>query len=151
MPLWSHQAYLKASNGEADDNMGGSVAVSSGDIVIVGASGEDSGTTGIDGDGGDNSAGLSGAAYAFGPILGPISPVAKLPSGMHLEIPGLPWRTLGVEYSPDLSPGSWLDIGDFTQAAGLGTFVDGDPSRCARPEAFYRALRPVREFGTACQ
>jgi hypothetical protein len=42
---WSEQAYLKASNTGANDEFGSSVAVS-GNTVAVGASGEDSSTTG---------------------------------------------------------------------------------------------------------
>ena len=61
---WSQQAYLKASNTDANDGFGGAVAVS-GDIVTVGASGEDSNATGVGGNGADNSAGGSGAAYVF--------------------------------------------------------------------------------------
>ncbi|MCB9854658.1 MAG: thrombospondin type 3 repeat-containing protein [Phycisphaerales bacterium] len=62
--LWSQQAYLKASNTEAGDFFGGSVAVS-GDTVVVTAYFEDSSATGIDGNGADNSAPDSGAAYVF--------------------------------------------------------------------------------------
>jgi hypothetical protein len=61
---WSQQAYLKASNTEADDNFGIPVAVS-GDTVVIGAYGEDSGATGVDGNQSDNSAEDSGAAYVF--------------------------------------------------------------------------------------
>ena len=43
---WSQQAYLKASNTGAGDYFGSSVAVS-GDTVVVGATGEDSSTTGV--------------------------------------------------------------------------------------------------------
>ena len=48
--VWSQQAYLKASNTDADDYFGYSVAVS-GDTVVVGASGEDSNATGVNGGG----------------------------------------------------------------------------------------------------
>ncbi len=61
---WTQQAYLKASNTEAGDRFGFSVAVS-GDTLVVGASSEDSGATGVDGDQSDNSAPSSGAAYVF--------------------------------------------------------------------------------------
>jgi hypothetical protein len=61
---WSQQAYLKASNTGVEDNFGTSVAVS-GDTVVVGAEGEDSNATGINGNRGDNSAAESGAAYVF--------------------------------------------------------------------------------------
>jgi hypothetical protein len=62
---WSQQAYLKASNAEAYDNFGDSVSIS-GDTVVVGAHGEDSHATGINGVGqADNSAADSGAVYVF--------------------------------------------------------------------------------------
>ncbi|MSU37417.1 MAG: hypothetical protein EXS36_20425 [Pedosphaera sp.] len=61
---WTQQAYLKASNAGAFDEFGWSVAVS-GDTVVVGAHYESSNTTGINGNGNDNSAMNSGAAYVF--------------------------------------------------------------------------------------
>jgi len=61
---WSQQAYLKASNTDASDYFGSSVAVS-GDTVVVGASGEDSAATGVNGNQSDNSASGAGAAYVF--------------------------------------------------------------------------------------
>ncbi|MBL9152479.1 MAG: FG-GAP repeat protein [Verrucomicrobiales bacterium] len=61
---WTQHAYLKASNTDAGDSFGGSVAIS-GDTVVVGATGEDSAATGIDGDQFENSAEDSGAAYVF--------------------------------------------------------------------------------------
>ena len=61
---WSQQAYLKASNTGAGDHFGISVAVS-GDTVVVGAHGEDSNATGVNGNQSDNSAIDSGAAYVF--------------------------------------------------------------------------------------
>jgi hypothetical protein len=61
---WAQQAYLKASNSEADDVFGQQVAVD-GDTIVVGAHGEDSAATGVDGDQSDNSADMAGAAYVF--------------------------------------------------------------------------------------
>jgi len=61
---WSQQAYLKASNTGASDAFGTALAAS-GDTIVVGANGEDSSATGIDGDQVDNSAALAGAAYVF--------------------------------------------------------------------------------------
>ena len=61
---WSQQAYLKASNTGAGDYFGCSVAVS-GDTVVVGAYGEDSSATGVNGNQADNSATDAGAAYVF--------------------------------------------------------------------------------------
>ncbi len=61
---WSQQAYLKASNTDAQDVFGFSVAIS-GDTVVVGATGEDSAATGINGDETNNNRASSGAAYVF--------------------------------------------------------------------------------------
>ncbi|RYD36329.1 MAG: choice-of-anchor D domain-containing protein [Verrucomicrobiaceae bacterium] len=60
---WSQQAYLKASNTEAYDRFGHSVAVND-DTVVIGAYCEDSSTMGIDGASNENAAD-SGAAYVF--------------------------------------------------------------------------------------
>ncbi|MBL6764946.1 MAG: choice-of-anchor D domain-containing protein, partial [Verrucomicrobiae bacterium] len=62
--VWSQQAYLKASNTGASDSFGESVGIS-GDLILVGAQGEDSDATGINGDGENDSRSLSGAAYLF--------------------------------------------------------------------------------------
>ena len=61
---WTQEAYLKASNAEANDNFGSSVAVS-GDTAVIGAIGEASNATTVGGNGTDNSAVASGAAYVF--------------------------------------------------------------------------------------
>jgi hypothetical protein len=60
---WTQQAYLKPSN-TGNDRFGRSVAVSN-DTVVVGATGEASNATGVNGNETDNSAGSSGAAYVF--------------------------------------------------------------------------------------
>lgn len=62
--IWTQQAYLKASNTDASDWFGQSVAVSD-NTVVVGARGEDSNATGVNGDGSNNDALSSGAAYVF--------------------------------------------------------------------------------------
>ncbi len=63
-PTFQHQAYLKASNTGGGDVFGLSVAIS-GDTLVVGAIGEDSNATGINGDQGNNSMLDSGAVYVF--------------------------------------------------------------------------------------
>ena len=63
---WSQQAYIKASNTDANDQFGVSVALSAdGNTLAVGGYREDSAATGINGDESDNSAGNSGAVYLF--------------------------------------------------------------------------------------
>ncbi len=61
---WSQEAYLKASNTDANDGFGSSVAISN-DTVVVGAIGEASNATGVNGDQANNSAIGAGAAYVF--------------------------------------------------------------------------------------
>ena len=61
---WTQQAYLKASNSDAGDVFGSSVAIA-GDTVLIGARAEDSTASGVAGDQSDNSATDAGAAYMF--------------------------------------------------------------------------------------
>jgi hypothetical protein len=65
--VWSQQAYLKASNTDAGDVFGDSVALSSdGDVLVVGADGEGSEAVGVGGDQALNTAVDAGAVYSFG-------------------------------------------------------------------------------------
>jgi FG-GAP repeat len=61
---WSQQAYLKASNTRFNSKFGISVGIS-GSTIVAGAIGESSNAVGINGDGSNNSAQGSGAAYVF--------------------------------------------------------------------------------------
>jgi trimeric autotransporter adhesin len=61
---WAQQAYIKASNTEAPDAFGFSVALS-GSILAVNAIGEDSSATGLNGSQTDNNALDAGAVYVF--------------------------------------------------------------------------------------
>jgi hypothetical protein len=64
---WSQLEYVKASNTEAVDLFGRSLALSAdGAMLVVGAEGEDSSATGVGGDQTDNSVSGSGAAYVLG-------------------------------------------------------------------------------------
>ena len=62
--MWGQQAYIKASNTEAFDFFGKSLALD-GDTLSVAAFAEDSSATGVNGDQADNSAVQSGAVYVF--------------------------------------------------------------------------------------
>ncbi|MEK7952708.1 hypothetical protein [Luteolibacter soli] len=66
---WTQQAYLKASNTAASDGFGRTVSLE-GSALLVGAPGEDSAATGMDGNQADNTAASSGAAYAFSRVNG---------------------------------------------------------------------------------
>jgi hypothetical protein len=63
---WSHKAYVKASNTDANDHFGESVSLSGdGSILAVGASYEASNAAGINGNQADNSVPLAGAVYLY--------------------------------------------------------------------------------------
>lgn len=63
---WTQQTILKAfpAYNDSDDFFGSSVAIS-GDTIVVGATGEDSNATGVNGDQFNNSLNRCGAAYVF--------------------------------------------------------------------------------------
>lgn len=63
-PTFQQEGYIKASNTNAFDQFGWTVAVS-GDTAVVGAWAEDSSATGINGNQNDNSASQAGAVYVF--------------------------------------------------------------------------------------
>jgi len=63
---WSQQAYVKASNPNANDLFGGAVAIAAdGNTMAVGAIAERSNATGVGGNEADNSLANAGAAYVF--------------------------------------------------------------------------------------
>jgi hypothetical protein len=66
---WTQQAYLKASNPGGGDAFGKSLSLD-GDTLVVGAAGEDSSATGVDGNQASNSASGAGAAYVFSRSVG---------------------------------------------------------------------------------
>ncbi len=69
--IWTQEAYIKASNAQTgiqlyDDSFGANVSLSSnGNTLAVGAFGEDSNATGVNGNQANNSTGDSGATYVF--------------------------------------------------------------------------------------
>ena len=93
--------------------------------------------------------GIAADEFNFAKELSAIATPEKTQSGMRLTIPRAPGRRIGVEYSQDLSPGSWFDLGNFFEAAdGLMEFADPDPIRRDRPSGYYRAfLRPLLPNG----
>lgn len=61
---WSEQARLVSSNRDGMDRFGGSVGID-GDTIVVGAVGERSNATGVNGDADNNTLANAGAAYVF--------------------------------------------------------------------------------------
>jgi hypothetical protein len=94
---WVHDTWLKASNADAGDAFGTAVGVS-GDTLIVGAPGESSDASGVDGDQHDNSLVTCGAAYVFTRtheavrVGTPPNPAALLPGATGGPTAGLTWE-----------------------------------------------------------
>lgn len=64
--VWLQQAYVKATNTEAADNFGAALALArDGNVLAVGAWGEDSNATGAEGDSSNNGETDSGAVYIY--------------------------------------------------------------------------------------
>jgi hypothetical protein len=61
---WTQQSYIKASNTDKNDLFGNALALS-GDTLAVGAFGEASAATGVNGNQADNTASAAGAVYVF--------------------------------------------------------------------------------------
>ena len=85
--VWTQQAYLKASNTNGGDGFA-SVAIS-GDTVVVGATGESSAATGVNGNQADNTAARAGAAYVFTTVAsGSTTSTIAMTSTTSTTLPG---------------------------------------------------------------
>ena len=113
---WSQQAYVKASNTEANDEFGVHVALSGdGSTLAVGAAGEFSAARGINGNQTDNSAAGAGAAYVFTRGGGTWSQQAYVKAS---NARGFDEFGISVALSRD---GNTLTVGAFgEQGAGVG-------------------------------
>ncbi|HEY1011917.1 MAG TPA: integrin [Herpetosiphonaceae bacterium] len=130
---WTQQAYLKATNAQADDFFGASVAVS-GATIVAGAFGEDSAATGVDGDQTDNSAPMAGAAYVFASNGAAWTPQAYLKASN--AAPGD-----GFGYALKLS-GATLVVGaDGEDSAATGINGDQADNSAANAGAAYVVVR----------
>jgi hypothetical protein len=115
---WQPQDYSMASNTNDHDNFGVTVALDdSGSVLAVGATGEDSGTLGINGNASDNSVAGAGAVYVFQRSGGPWAQRNYLKSNAA-NSPGL---TVNFGYSISLTgDGNSLAIGLFSDSAAAG-------------------------------
>ncbi len=191
---WSEDIELHAANSEFGDSFGCSVGIS-GEVAVVGARREKSASTGINGNGVDDSQFDAGAAYLFvdgaygwkqhayvkasdagyedefgsavtvsnnafaigapgsadavyiyggrSRVLRPITTMTPGAQGMEIVIPKVFGRYVGIEYSKDLSAGSWIELGNFAPVNEQMVFIDPDRVRLSRSAGYYRAfLRP---------
>ena len=80
--------------------------------------------------------------------LSPISSIALTPDGVRITIPPPATnQVVGVQYSPDLSVGSWTDVGSFAEDEGIWKFIDNAPERLDRPRGYYRGFLRESERG----
>ncbi len=136
---WNQLTYLKASNAAATDYFS-SVAVA-GDTVVVGANGEDSNASGVNGDQSDNGAIDSGGVYVFTGF----SSRAQLAiepdqgGGYFIRFTGIPGLAFRLQRAPSLT-GPWDTIDtQNVPASGLIEFHDTNP---LSGQAFYRTIQP---------
>ncbi|MBK8256486.1 MAG: FG-GAP repeat protein [Polyangiaceae bacterium] len=105
--VWSQQAYIKASNTEAGDQFGYSVALSAdGTTLAVGAAYEASNATGINGNQADNSAEWAGAVYVFMQIGGVWSQQAYIKASNTDAGDGFGWSVALSAYGTTLAVGA---------------------------------------------
>ena len=138
---WTQQTYLKASNTGAFDNFGQSVAVS-GDTVVVGAYGEDSGATGVNGNQSNNSVIDSGAAYVFTGFCPSCPLLALVPDdsdGYFIRFNGASAVTYLLQRASNVT-GPWDTIAmPIAPASGFIEYHETTPPPSA---AFYRTVTP---------
>ncbi|HUS37565.1 MAG TPA: FG-GAP repeat protein [Verrucomicrobiae bacterium] len=142
---WVQHAYLKASNTGANDEFGGgpdgspgtSVAVSA-DMVVIGASFEDSNATGINGVQTNNVFTNSGAAYVFTgfcPTCFKLTLAPDATSGYFFNFSGAPEITYRLERAVDIN-GPWDAID--TQTAPPTGLIQYHETNAPSGQSFYR-------------
>jgi cysteine-rich repeat protein len=126
---WSQEAYVKASNTEANDLFGYAVALSGdGATLAVGANLEDGAARAVDGDESSNGAGDAGAAYVFSRAGGAWTQQAYIKASN---------TDPADRFAFDLSlaaDGRTLVVGAFNEASGA-TGTGGDPADNGAPQA----------------
>jgi hypothetical protein len=135
---WSQSAYVKASNTNANDSFGGAIALSGdGATLAVGATGESSAATGINGNQADNTATNSGAVYVFAHAVGTWTQQAYIKAS---NAEALDEFGLSVALSDD---GSALAVGapgEASRATGVGgNQADNSASDAGAVYVFSRA------------
>ncbi|RMF15741.1 MAG: integrin [Gammaproteobacteria bacterium] len=120
---WVQEAYVKASNTDADDEFGHSVALDTdGNTLVVGTSREDSAASGLGGDQSDNSAPDAGAVYVFRRSQGSWSQLAYVKAAAPDENDGFGLGGgVGINGAGDM-----LVVGA-TGESGAGPGLEGDP------------------------
>jgi hypothetical protein len=110
---WRQQAFIKASNADARDGFGGALALSAdGNILAVGAAGEDSAATGINGVENDNSRQGTGAVYVFVRVGSSWRQQAYLKASLTDRDDGFGWSLALSEEGDTLAVGAYGEDSD---------------------------------------
>lgn len=123
--IWTQQAYIKASNAGEGDQFGGAVALET-DTIVVGAFGEDSDATGINGDQSNDDTPGSGSAYVFTRTNGTWTQQAYIKASNTGEEHDFGWSvalskdTLAVGAQSESSNATGID-GDQTNTSSTGS------------------------------
>ncbi|MCW0217518.1 MAG: FG-GAP repeat protein [Prosthecobacter sp.] len=125
--VWSQDAYVKASNAGEADEFGFSVTTS-GDIVAVGAPGEDGSGTGIN-PANNNSANEAGAVYVFAKSSGTWSQQAYIKAGNATD-------TDAFGYSVGLSGETLIAGAPYESGSGTGVNPTSNTSAPAAGAAY---------------
>ena len=126
---WSQQTYLKASNTDAEDLFGSSMALDN-TTLVIGARREASMSTGVNGDQTDNSAENAGAVYVFGRT----PPGASIPWSQQAYLKASNTDG-GDEFGRSVAlDGATLVVGA-SKESSLTTGVNGDQSDNNAPDA----------------
>ena len=135
---WTQHAYIKASNTSSLDGFGGSVALSGdGAMLAIGATHEQSTSTGIDGDQLNNDAMDAGAVYVFSRSTG----------WAQLAYVKASNTNAGDQFGDGLAlngDGTWLIVGargESSSAKGVNGDQTNNATFCAG--AAYRFARPI--------
>ena len=60
-----------------------------------------------------------------------------------LDFKATPGTTYTLQYSPDMTTGSWTDVGSVTSDGATATFAETDSARLAQARGFYRVTIPA--------
>ena len=62
---------------------------------------------------------------------------------VHMEFTATAGTTYTVQYSPDMTSGSWTDVGSITSNGFSADFYETDPGRLSSARGFYRVTMPI--------
>ncbi len=62
---------------------------------------------------------------------------------IQLDFKATPGTTYTLQYSPNMTTGSWTDIGSVTSDGSSATFIETDPTRLGQARGFYRVTIPT--------